>query len=328
MLRIAVALALLTSLCQAQTISFATIAPEGSSWMKVMRGLDRELTKKTGGKVKLKFFAGALKGDETSVIEQMQAGAVDAAGFAGLGMGEISGEIRALDLPLLVSSDEEVDYLYDKLFDRFAEVFEKKGYILLGLSEIGFVHIFSKQPVTTLADLKKTKCWAWSGDAVAETALKHLGVSPVPLSLADVLVSLQTGMIDTIYSPPMGAIAMQWFTKVNYFQEYPLSHSTGGLVITKRAFNTIRSAEHREALKTLSRRYTERLIKLVRKENQEAIEALKKAGLKFIPKPGEVERKQYDEIGKQIREDLVGKVYTREVLNEVLATLDEYRKSK
>jgi len=327
MLRIVAFLVLLASLSHAQTISFATIAPEGSSWMKAMRGLDRELKKRTGGEVKLKFFAGAIKGDETSVIEQMQVGAVDAAGFAGLGLGEISGEVRALDLPLLVSSDQEVDCLYDKLFDRFAEVFEKKGYILLGLSEIGFVHILSKQPVTTLEDLKKTRCWAWSGDAVAATALKHLGVSPVPLSLADVLVSLQTGMIDTIYSPPMGAIAMQWFTKVKYFQEYPVSHSTGGLVITKRAFNKIRSPEHREILQTLSRKYTQRLIRLVRKENQEAIEALKKEGLKFIPKPGEAERKQYAEIGKRIREELVGKVYTRETLNEVLATLDEYRKS-
>ena len=328
MLRIATSLSLLACLSQAQTIKFATIAPEGSTWMKVMKDLDREVKRKTKGKVKFKFFDGGKKGDEKSVIKQMRFGTVDSAGFAGLGMGEITGEVRALDVPFLLRTNDEVDHLYEVMFDRFSKAFEEEGYVLLGLSDIGFVHIFSKKSVRAMADLKQTKCWAWSGDLLAETALKRMGVSPIPLALVDVLVSLQTGMIDTIYSPPIGAVAMQWFTKVKYFQEFPLTHSTGGLVITRKAFNRIQPAANQEALKAIARKHMKRLVKLTREENGEAVEALRKAGLQFIPRPDQAEMKRYEEVGVQVQKELAGRVFSKEVLDVALSSLEEFRKGR
>lgn len=322
---IALLLSLLFSPLTAQTLKLATIAPEGSTWMKVLKDMDRDIKRRTKGKVKFKFFPGAIKGDEKTVLKQMKFGAVDAAGFASLGMGEITGEVRALDLPLLLRTDQEVDLLYDKMFDRFSAIFDTKGYVLLGFSDIGFVHFFSNVRISTKPDLKKTKCWVWTGDQVAETALKRLGVSPIPLAVADVFTSLQTGVIDTFYSPPLGAVAMQWFSKVKYFQEFPLTHSTGGLVVTNKAFRRIKPPDQ-EMLRKVARRHMRRLVKASRKENKEAIAALKKVGLQFIPKPGIAELAQYEAIGMQIRDELAGKVYSKATLQEVLALLAEHRK--
>jgi TRAP-type C4-dicarboxylate transport system substrate-binding protein len=296
--------------------------------MKVMKDMEREMKKKTGNAVEFRWFPGAIKGDEKAVVRQMKMDAVDCAGFAGLGMGQITGDIRVLDLPFLLRSDEEVDYVYDRMFDHFAAIFEREGFVLLGLSEVGFVHILSKTPVRSAEDMKKTKCWTWADDPIAEATLKAFGVSPIPLSLVDVLVSLQTGQIDTVYSPPLGVIAMQWFTKVKYFNEYPVTHSTGGLVMTRKAFDGIRIKEHQGLLRDAARKHTKRLVTLTRKENRAAVEELRKAGLEFIPKPGEAEQKQYERIGEQVRQELAGKVYSKEILEKVLSTLSTLRESK
>jgi|ETNmetMinimDraft_15_1059895.scaffolds.fasta_scaffold12373_2 TRAP-type C4-dicarboxylate transport system substrate-binding protein len=325
MLRIASLLLILAATATSQTIRFATIAPEGSTWMKVLKNFDREVQKRTGRKVKFKFFAGAIKGDEKTVIKQMKTGSVDGAGFAGLGMGEISGEARVLDLPFLLKTDEEVDHLFGKMFNRIAAEFDKKGFVLLGFSEVGFVHIFSRQRIDSLDALRKSKCWTWAEDPVAATALQKIGANPVPLTLADVFTSLQTGVINTFYSPPLGAIAMQWFTKVKYFQTYPMTHSTGGLVMTKSSFNRL-SREHQAVLKKAAKKHMKRLVSMTRRENAEALEELKKAGLEFIPRPSDAELKEYEKIGQAIRDELKGKVFSKEILNEVLTALAQFRK--
>ncbi|MBI2192955.1 MAG: TRAP transporter substrate-binding protein DctP [Planctomycetes bacterium] len=327
MVRAVLGVILLASALDGQTLKFATLAPEGSTWMKVMTALDQEVRKGTQGRVSFKFFAGGVKGDEKSVLRQMKLGVVDSAGLAGLGLGDILPDARALDIPFLLRTDEEVDLVYEKLFPRFAGSLEKEGYVLLGLSEVGFVHFFSQKPVRKMEDLRATKCWMWSGDPLAEVALKKLGVSPIPLSLADVLTALQTGVIDTFYSPPLGAIALQWFTRVKYFQEFPMTHSTGGLVVTLKAFQKLKP-EDQNLLRAAARRRMQELVKLTRKESQEALAALKKAGIEFIPPPDAEERKRFERIGEEIRTELTGPVYSKEALAEVMAVLEEFRRSQ
>ncbi|MDA0842216.1 MAG: TRAP transporter substrate-binding protein DctP, partial [Planctomycetota bacterium] len=228
-------------------------------------------------------------------------------------------------LPFLLKTDEEVDLLFEKMFDQIAAEFDKQGFVLLGFSEVGFVHIFSKQKVDSLEALRASKCWTWAEDPVAATALQKIGANPIPLTLADVFTSLQTGVIDTFYSPPLGAIAMQWFTKVKYFQTFPMTHSTGGLVMTKSSFGRL-SEEHQAIVKKTALKHMKRLVSMTRSENAEALEELKKAGLEFIPRPSDAEMKDYERIGEAIREELQGKVFSKEILDQVLSALAEFRK--
>jgi TRAP-type C4-dicarboxylate transport system substrate-binding protein len=323
--RIASLVFILAASAHSQTLRMATLAPEGSTWMKVLRNFDREVQKRTDRKVKFKFFAGGMYGDEKTVIKQMKAGKVAGAGFAGLGMGEISGEVRVLDLPFLLKTNEEVDHLFEQMFDRIAMEFDKKGFVLLGFAEVGFVHIFSKQKIDSLDALRSSKCWTWAEDPVAATALQKIGASPIPLTLADVFTSLQTGVINTFYSPPLLAIAMQWFTKVNYFQTFPMTHSTGGLVMTKSSFNRL-SKEHQAVVKKAAQKHMKRLVSMTRRENAEALEELKKAGLEFIPRPSDAEIREYEKIGSAIRDELQGNVFSKEILDQVLTALAEFRK--
>ena len=124
------------------TIKVALITPEGSAWTNVLNEMADEVEEKTAGEVRFKVYPGGVSGDELDVIRKMQAGLIHAAGFSGVGLGVILPEIRILEAPLLYHSYGEVDLIKEKLYDDFASKLEKKGFVLLGFAEAGFVLYF------------------------------------------------------------------------------------------------------------------------------------------------------------------------------------------
>ncbi len=100
---------------------------------------------------------------------------------------------------------QELDLVKEKLFTHFSAGFEKKGYVLLGFAEAGFVYFFSKKNIADEKIIKKIKMWVWKGDRVAETFLSTFGIKYVPLHLTDVNTGLETGMLDSFYAPPLGS---------------------------------------------------------------------------------------------------------------------------
>jgi TRAP-type C4-dicarboxylate transport system substrate-binding protein len=156
-------------------IKFATQAPEGSAWIKVMEEYNQEVQKLTNGQVKFKIYPGGIQGDELGVLRKMRFGSIHSAGFTGVGAGEILHEFRILEAPMLIRTYEEVDYITSLLYDELARKFEENGYVLLGLTEVGFVYVFSKKPIRSLSDLKGVKMWMWEGDPLAEAAFKSMG---------------------------------------------------------------------------------------------------------------------------------------------------------
>lgn len=122
-------------------IKFATVAPEGSTWMNVMQELNDTIVEKTNGAVKFKFYPGGVSGDENDVLRKMDINQLHAAGFTSQGLGEVVKEVRILNVPLLIKNDEEVDYVLSKMSPYFEKQFDKKGYVVLGWPEIGRAHV-------------------------------------------------------------------------------------------------------------------------------------------------------------------------------------------
>ncbi|OQY41405.1 MAG: hypothetical protein B6240_15265 [Desulfobacteraceae bacterium 4572_87] len=112
-------------------IKFATVAPDGSAWVKQIRLVDKELREKSGGRMGLGIYAGGIAGDELDVLKKMRVGQLQCAAFSGVGFGKILPMVRVLDLPYLFRNDQEVDRVHRALFDYFAEAFQKKGFLPL-----------------------------------------------------------------------------------------------------------------------------------------------------------------------------------------------------
>jgi len=308
---------------KATTIKVALVTPDGSTWTNTIREMAKELKKESGGTVKFKIYPGGIKGDELDVLRQMRANRLHASGFSGVGMGVILPEIRILEAPLLFKSYAEVDHVKATLFDRFSAAFEKKGYVLMGFAEAGFVYFYSKNSLVGPDALKSVKMWTWKGDPVAETFLKTFGIRTYPLHLADVNTGLETGMIDSFYSPPLAAVAFQWTTRVDHILDYPMVNSTGALLISKRMFYRL-SDENQELLRALSLKYCAKLVELTRKENRAAMDVSTASGIQ-IDTPTEDQIAQLTENAKKTYEKNIPALYSRKLFDQVNAILKAFR---
>ena len=291
-------------------VKFATLAPEGTVWMKEMRALAHEVKDATGGEVRFKFYPGGVSGDEKDVIRKMRIGQLHGAGFTGVGLGEILPEVRVFDIPFLFRTDEQVDKVYNQLDAYFVRQYDQKGYILLGWVPVGWVHIFSTRKVESISDLVKLKPWVWEGDLVAQETYKAMGVNPIPLAITDVLMSLQTGIIDSIYGSSQGVLALQWFTRVKYMIALRMSHATGGVLISKRKFENL-SSKHQQVLLELSKKRFKNLAEEIQESNQQSIEIMERNGIQVIPISSDIEEEKFRMAGKQAIKNLVGSLFSK-----------------
>jgi TRAP-type C4-dicarboxylate transport system substrate-binding protein len=308
---------------QGVTLKIATLAPDGTSWMKVMAAMNQEVQQATNGAVKLKFYPGGVAGDEHDVLRKMRVGQLHGGGFTGVGLGEILPKIRALEVPFLYRNYAEVDYVRGALENGFTEDLAAEGYVLLGWAEVGFVHIFANAPVRTVEDLRKVKMWMWEGDPLAEAFFKAFEINPTPLQITDVLTSLQTGLIDAIYTSPYAAVGLQWFTRVKYMMDIPFTDAIGAVVVTKKQFNKI-PAEYQDTVLEICRRYTATLNAQTREDQTNAIERMQKEGIEVVH-VDPAQMATWEKIGEKARAGLVGKLYDQLTLDSVLGALQEYR---
>ncbi|MCU0663548.1 MAG: TRAP transporter substrate-binding protein DctP [Myxococcota bacterium] len=324
---VAGALALSLSPVAAQKrIKIATLAPEGTSWMKVMNDMAKEIAQKTSGEVKLKFYSGGVMGDEGDVIRKMKFGQVHGGGFTGRGLGEINPEERVLELPRLFEKSSEVDCVLSKVTGKLSSGFEAKDTVLLGWAETGFVYVFTNKPIRTADDMKGVKMWMWEGDPLAEALFKANGLVPVPLDLPNVLTSMQTGLIDAVYSSPYAMVAMQWHTRVKFMNSAKLTWASGALLVSKKEFSKLSETEQ-ATVKEIAARYLRKLTEQTRKENDDAMAVLKKAGIQIIDMaPAEVTK--VENASKKVYDQLVGKLYTKDLLTEVVRHRDACRAGK
>ena len=322
-----VGLFFLTSLAvypQQYTIKFATLAPEGSTWMNVMKEYDAAIRKESGGRMGFKIYPGGVQGDEKSILRKIRVGQLHSGGFTGVGMGEIAPKVRILDAPFLVRNEDEVDMLYKEYSKELEQAFEEGGYVLLGWAEVGFVHVFTSGPIRKTEDLKGLKMWTWEGDPIAETAFRTLGINPIPLSFTDVMTSLQTGLIDAFYTTPYVAIALQWYTRVKYMVDVPLADAAGSVLISKKYYDQL-PKDLQEILLRNGRLYISKLTQLSRKDNKDSITELKKRGITILT-ANEKDLLEYIEVGTRSRRALVGKLFSEEFLNRVEKSVVDYRK--
>ena len=297
-------------------IKFATVAPEGSTWMKYMRALDKELRAKSDGRLGFRFYAGGVAGDEVDVLKKMRIGQIHCAAFSGVGFGKILPMVRVLDLPFLFRNDKEVDLVHEEMRPFFTNEFRRKGFELLAWAEVGNVHLFSRKPIQRVKDLSGLKVWTWSGDPISKETFSNMGVNPIPLAIADVTTALNTGMIDTIYAPPLGALALQWYRSMKYMTALPLTHSTGAVLITSKYFKNL-PEKLAELLTTNFEKAMRSLTLALRSQNKEAIKLIQDSGLTIVPVPSGQDLDEFYNIHGRVAKDLTGTIYPKEVLDRV-----------
>jgi TRAP-type C4-dicarboxylate transport system substrate-binding protein len=308
-------------------IKMATLQPRGSTVMKIVEKIRAEIKEHTSNEVDYKIYWGGVQGDEDAVIRKIRLKQLHGGIFTGHGLSRLVPETRVTQLPYVFRNRGEVSYVRAKLKDTMNKRFEDAGYVVLAWGETGFVYMFSKVPITSPEVLRKQKCWVWGDDPLANEAYGVLGVKPVPLSITDVLTSLSTKLIDTAPITPFGAVALRWHTKFKYMTEYPLANSLAGMVATKEMWDKV-SPESQRKILSISQRYYDELIRTNREENDKSIVVLKEAGI-LVTRAEDMETGHgyLVEAGKKAGTNLIGRLYSKELLERTYALLAEYRKN-
>jgi len=304
-------------------IKIATLAPDGSSWAEIFNDLNIELKKKTDNGVRLKIYSGGVLGDEKDMIRKMFVGQIQGAVLTSAGLSSIFKEMDVFQIPFLFNSYDEADDVLKKMEGFFKKGFKDKGYILPAWTEGGFIRLMSTRPIASLDDLRQAKVWTWEDAPMAKAIFDEAGISAIPLSLPDVLVGLQTGLVEVVYAPPSGAISLQWFTKTKYMTDVPLMYLTGGIVIRNNTFNKL-SPAHQQILLELCTKYMDQLKQTVRRENQEAIDVMSKHGVKLV-QPSEEHIKEFKTVSTKAMNSQIGKSFSKKIKDEVIGYVEEYR---
>ena len=266
---------------EALVLKIATLSPEGSMWMQKMREGAEVIARKTGRRVRFKFYPGGVMGNDQAVLRkirigQLQGGAITAGSLAG-----IFPDHQIYSLPLKFKSYGAVDYVRKRMDPLMIGGIEKSGFVTFGLAGGGFAYLMSNAPIKTIEDLRRQKIWIPDNDPAALEAVKAFDITPFPLSMANVRAALQTGLIDTVATTPSAAIVLQWHTQIKYLTDMPLLYVYGLLALDQKAFKKISPKDQavvREVMGSVFREFDRR----DRQNNQEALDALQKQGIQLV----------------------------------------------
>lgn len=328
--RLLIALMLALVLPQAAlavTLKIATLAPEGSSWMRELRAAGAEIEAATQGRIKLKYYPGGVMGNDATVLRKMRLGQLQGGMLTGSELSIVYQDAQTYGVPFLFDDLAQIDKVRREMDPVIERGLAEAGIRVLGIAGVGFAYLMSSEPIRTTGDLRAAKVWVPQNDLISEITFEVGGVSPVSLPMSDVFTALQTGMIDTVGSTPSGAILMQWHGRLRYLLDVPLAYVIGFLVIEERVWQRLAPEDRRimrEAVSAAARR--------IEADNQrddaEALAVLKKQGLEVIePDPAEVER--WREIGAVAVERMIARgAITRPFLEGIRAALQDGRQAR
>ncbi|MBW1982846.1 MAG: TRAP transporter substrate-binding protein DctP [Deltaproteobacteria bacterium] len=304
-------------------IKLATLAPENSSLMKIFRQMDGELRRQTEDRLGFKIFSGFSLGGERDIFRKMRIGLIHAATFTSTALATVNPTVRVLQIPFLFDNYREVDYILEKEGPELRRGFREKGYEVLGWTEVGFIYIMTTVPIASVEDLKGKKVWTRANSPLANAVFRKARVSPVAIGAPDVLVALQTNLLQVVYNSPYYALITQWYSRIKYLTDLPLTYIGGALIMNSKTFSRL-SAADQKILREVCARYTRLLTEKTREDNSEALRVILRHGVKKIsPEPAEIAR--FKDLLNQAVRDLGSKYMPQATFERVREELQAFR---
>jgi TRAP-type C4-dicarboxylate transport system substrate-binding protein len=301
-----------------------TLAPKNSLYHRQLLELGEAWRTAQGGGAKYVVYPDGSQGGEAEMARRMRIGQLQGALLSVVGLREIEPSITALqNLPLLFRSWEELDYVREKMRPAMEKKFLDKGFVVLAWGDAGWVRFFSKEAAVRPDDYKRMKFFAWGSEPEQQSIMKSLGYTPVPLETADILPSIQTGMINVVPSTPYFALASQIYNTAPHMLEINWAPIVGAMVITTKAWDAM-APEAQQALRTAGDKAGVQMRAQARQEVTEAVDAMKKRGL-VVHKPNAAEMQEWNALAEALYPRIRGTMVPAETFDEVFKQVKAYR---
>lgn len=286
------------------TLIYAEYRPETAIQCQVAKWWGQELEKRTGGQVKVNFYwAGSL----VTIYNQMKALETGVAH-----VGEYMGGLDPAHAPffnitILVPTPTDNPYAAAMAVRQMAELPEAKAELernnVKFLSPSGTLgeYLYTRKPVTKLADIKGLKIRSWGPYA---EMFKLWGATPVMMSPGEVYEALQRGVVDGDFVPMTNAAANRTYEHAKHFLMFIAGMNPAApVVMNLKMWNSL-PRDIQEIVKELSLGYTERWVKMWAEGESEAITKMKAAGCQFH-EIGPEQKKELFEAAKPVWQEQV-----------------------
>jgi TRAP-type transport system periplasmic protein len=305
-------------------VSLGTLAPRGSIYHQSLQAMVEKWRQAPGGGVRLVIYPDGTQGGEADMVRLMRVGTLQAGLLTTVGLSEIEPGVAGLQsFPLVFRDFAEFDYVNQRLRPMLERRLAEKGFVMLFWADAGWVRYFFKEPISTPEEMKQRKLFVWSGSVEQVDIMKQMGYNPVPLETADILTSLQTGLINAVSVPPIYAARSQFHTYAPHMIDLNWGVLVGGLVIKKDVWESIPDNK-RKALAEAAQIAGREIQENGRKEGDQAVAAMEKRGLKVHRLTPEL-KARWVAAAEETYPKIRGSIVPADIFDEVQRLLKEYR---
>jgi len=289
-----------------RSLTLATVAPPGSTWMRVLDAWNRELRRRTNQTLQLRIYPGGVQGDESEVVRKVRAGRLDGAIVTAVGLAQIHRPTLAFQMPGMFTTYQQLDRARAATQTEISQAFDQAGFVFTDWGDVGFSKVFSNTPVRTPADLRSTRPYVWRDDLVMPSLFQESNATAVPLQLPEVLSALQTGRVNAFITSPVAAVSLQWSTRATHMTDVNVGLVVGATVFGKSQFQSL-SPEHQQAVRETAAQFHQLLRSNLRRDETAAMRSMAGRGINIIT-IDDAARGQWNDLFTRTRARLVGRV--------------------
>ncbi|MEJ2042209.1 MAG: TRAP transporter substrate-binding protein DctP [Reinekea sp.] len=309
---------------QALTLKISTEYPDGNFVLKELRQAGDDVEKRTDGRIRFKFYPGGVMGNAAAVLRKIRIGQLHGAFIQSGALANLNPDSQVLNAPLLFRNFEEVDIVRAQLDSEIEKGYQQSGWHTFGLVEGGFAYAMTNKPATNLSVLREQKIWLPANDPLSEKIASTFKINPIVLNISDVLTALQTGAIDAIVAPPVGAIALQWHSKLGYLTDAPFMYTYGIVAVSEKALRKV-SVEDLQILTEEFTAASQSIDQQARRDNLDAFDALQQLGIEVVNLSSQARNSIELEAQGATQELIRSGEFGSEIYQHVVDVLSEYR---
>lgn len=310
-------------------IKLATLVPANTSWHKALLDMGNTWNKDTAGRVTLTVYAGSTD-TEGNILTQMRPGfeKYHAAYMSNVGLADMDEAFNVLGMPFFLESDEEERAVKKAVTPLLEQRLQAKRLHFLSWGTGGWVQLFSKKPLTTLADVKNAKLFTSKGATKWVHWYVKNGFHPVELVPASIpeQLKLPTGLIDTAGYVPYLASTLQVFRDAKYMLDAHIAPLSGALIMSNAAWDRI-SPEDRVKVTAAARALEDRVHAEAPKQDADSVASMQTRGLK-VTKLDPKAAAEFRAAANTLVATMRGEMVPADVFDVALRARDAARKAK
>jgi TRAP-type C4-dicarboxylate transport system substrate-binding protein len=301
-----------------------TLAPRNVGWAKqVEEVLMPAIERITEKDLNLRIYWGGVMGDDEDCIKKMRIDQLQAGGLTASGAILILPDWAVVEIPFLFNNYDEVDFVKPRMFDRFDQLMAERGFKLVVWIDQDFDQLYSvRRPLEKPEDFRGMRFVTWYGP-LEERVLELLGSRPIPINVPEVSASMRSGIAEANIAPAIWMVGSQMYSVARYVNDMNIRYAPALIVVTKKAYEEIPKA-YQDGIIAERWEITDNFVAGTRRDNAKSLEAMIRYGMKKANiTPANLAR--FQQILEPVGQEMVGKLYSQELLDELKGHIAEYR---